>query len=119
MEEQIQGKKEESIQITKSTLWQVISGVLGLVLIISIFTGGFGFGSNSPTGGTIVNDPNNQGNVPTGPVDVSADDDAILGDKNADVTIIEFSDYQCPFCRKFWTETLPELKTNYINKGTV
>ncbi|MEK6897974.1 MAG: DsbA family protein [Nanoarchaeota archaeon] len=47
------------------------------------------------------------------------DDDAVLGNENAKVTIIEFSDYQCPFCRKFWTETLPQLKTNYIDTGKV
>jgi len=51
------------------------------------------------------------------PVEVSEDDDTVLGDKNAKVTIIEFSDYQCPFCKKFYEETLPLLKTNYINTG--
>ncbi len=52
-------------------------------------------------------------------VDVSADDDAALGDVNAPVTIIEFSDYECPFCRRFWKETLPELKKQYIDTGKV
>lgn len=51
--------------------------------------------------------------------DVSADDDAVLGDPNAEITIIEFSDYQCPFCKKFYDETLPLLKSNYIEKGKV
>jgi len=47
------------------------------------------------------------------------DDDPLLGDKNAPVTIIEFSDYQCPFCRKFWTESFNELKEEYIDSGKV
>lgn len=51
--------------------------------------------------------------------DVSIDDDAVLGDKNAKVTIIEFSDYQCPFCRTFWKETLFQIKSEYINTGKV
>ncbi|HLC74244.1 MAG TPA: thioredoxin domain-containing protein [Candidatus Nanoarchaeia archaeon] len=50
-------------------------------------------------------------------VDVSSDDDAVKGDKNAPVTIIEFSDFQCPFCSRFYTDTLPELDEKYIKTG--
>lgn len=57
--------------------------------------------------------------APTGPVDVSADDDAFLGKKDAPVTLIEFSDFQCPFCRKFAEDTLPQLKKEYIDTGKV
>jgi protein-disulfide isomerase len=42
-----------------------------------------------------------------------------LGKDNAPVTIVEFSDYQCPFCNKFHTTTFAELKKNYIDTGTV
>jgi len=52
-------------------------------------------------------------------VDVSEDDDPILGNKNAEVTVIEFSDYQCPFCRSFWKDTLPLLKSEYIDTGKI
>ncbi len=48
-----------------------------------------------------------------------SDDDAILGDPNAPITIVEFSDYQCPFCMRFWSETLPEIKEKYIDTGQV
>jgi protein-disulfide isomerase len=40
-----------------------------------------------------------------------------LGNANAPVTIVEFSDFQCSFCRKFWADTLPQLKQTYIKKG--
>jgi protein-disulfide isomerase len=43
----------------------------------------------------------------------------VLGRKDAPVTIVEFSDYQCPFCNKFHTTTFAELKKNYIDPGTV
>lgn len=56
---------------------------------------------------------------PTGPVNVSVDDDAFLGKKNAPVTMIEFSDFQCPFCRSLWRETLPQIKKEYIDTGKV
>jgi len=52
-------------------------------------------------------------------VKVSVDDDAYLGNKNAPVTIIEFSDFQCPFCRSFWRDTLPLIKSEYIDTGKV
>jgi protein-disulfide isomerase len=40
-----------------------------------------------------------------------------LGSVSAPVTIIEFSDFQCSFCKRFWAETLPQLKEAYINTG--
>ena len=52
-------------------------------------------------------------------VDVSADDDPVKGNANAPVTIIEFSDFQCPFCAKFFTETLSLIDEKYINTGKV
>ncbi len=44
-------------------------------------------------------------------------DDHILGDKDADVTIVEFSDFQCPFCRALWRGALPSIKRDYIDTG--
>ena len=58
-------------------------------------------------------------NTDAGTVAVSEDDDAVLGKANAPVTIIEFSDYQCPFCRKFWTEKYSQIKSEYIDTGKV
>ena len=52
-------------------------------------------------------------------VNVEIGDAPMLGSKTAPVTIVEFSDYQCPFCRKFWTETYGQLKKDYIDTGKV
>lgn len=52
-------------------------------------------------------------------VDVSTDDDPSKGSENAPVTIIEFSDFECPFCGRFFTQTLPQIEENYINDGKV
>jgi protein-disulfide isomerase len=40
-----------------------------------------------------------------------------LGDKDANITLIEFADYRCPFCHKFHQETFDKLVTNFINTG--
>lgn len=43
--------------------------------------------------------------------------DPVLGDKNAKLTLVEFSDFECPYCKKAFEELLPELKKDYINTG--
>lgn len=47
------------------------------------------------------------------------DDDAIMGDPNAPITMIEWADYQCPFCKKFYDETLPLIKEKYVDSGKI
>ena len=42
-----------------------------------------------------------------------------LGDPDALVRIVEFSDYGCSFCRKFHMETWPTLKKDYVDTGKV
>jgi len=49
--------------------------------------------------------------------EVSGGSAPTLGSASAPVTIIEFSDFQCSFCKRFWAETLPKLKEAYINTG--
>jgi len=58
-------------------------------------------------------------NQPTLPLKISAGNNPIIGNPDAAITILEFSDFQCPFCAKFHTETLPTIMEEYIDKGTV
>lgn len=46
-------------------------------------------------------------------------DDPVIGKSNAPVTIVEFSDFQCPFCRSFFQDTYGKIKQNYIDTGKV
>ncbi len=43
----------------------------------------------------------------------------VLGNPNAKVVVVEFTDFQCPFCRRFHHQTFPLIKNNYIDKGKV
>lgn len=43
----------------------------------------------------------------------------ILGDPNAPITLVEFGDYQCFFCNKFFHETEDTILKNYIETGKV
>lgn len=61
------------------------------------------------------------GQKPEGPerVAVSPDDDPALGRAEAPVVIVEFSDFQCPYCARFAQQTFPQLKREYIDTGKV
>ena len=51
-------------------------------------------------------------NVSTGPFPV-------LGDKNAKVTVVEFADFQCPFCEQWFSNVESSLIKDYVNTGKV
>jgi protein-disulfide isomerase len=43
----------------------------------------------------------------------------MLGSKGAPLTIVEYTDYQCPFCLRFHLSAYPDIKKNYIDTGKV
>jgi protein-disulfide isomerase len=43
----------------------------------------------------------------------------IKGDNKAKLIIVEFSDYQCPFCARYVRETLPQIESDYVKLGKV
>jgi len=43
----------------------------------------------------------------------------VLGAADAPVTVVEFTDYQCPFCKRFIQSTFPLLKRDFIDTGKV
>lgn len=45
--------------------------------------------------------------------------DPKLGSGSAPLTIVEFSDFQCPYCKRFHDLVMPSLKKEYIDKGLV
>ncbi len=108
----------ESIFKNKDFVFGLVAGIAVMAVIDLIIVGAFMFsgkraflsdGSGSPTP-SVAND---QAAAPSGPVDVKVTDaDHIRGDKNAKITIVEFSDFQCPFCQRFHT-TMQQVMGEY------
>jgi len=53
------------------------------------------------------------------PADVDVTGAPALGPADDVVTLIEFSDYECPFCIKYFTQTLPLIQANYVATGKI
>lgn len=96
--------------------------LLGSIIIaVSIYFSfnGVNLGTKKITGGTTVTDTS----VPDTTVGsevatTNIDDDAVLGDiSTAKVAIVEFSDYECPFCKTFHEDTFAQIKKDYIDTG--
>jgi protein-disulfide isomerase len=120
----------DSVIVKKSTLNKILVGVIAAITI-SAFLGGYITGVKTVESEKIFiqeakNNPNtiSPAQSPIQPqrdsiVSVSLDDDPVKGNPNAPITIIEFSDFQCPFCKRFHETTLPMLEKNYISTGKV
>jgi protein-disulfide isomerase len=42
-----------------------------------------------------------------------------IGNKSAKVTVVEFADFQCPYCKNFFSQSFSTLKTKYIDTGKI
>jgi protein-disulfide isomerase len=86
--------------------------VLGMFTHSKVDSNGGGGGGQAVVGAQPTAGP-----APTvGPVDVSVDNDPAEGSADAKVTVIEFSDFQCPYCARFQADTLPQIMQNYGDK---
>ena len=110
---------------TGNNPWLMISmGLMGVIVGFGLgsFNGGnLGNTAGSPAPRQIAQAPTPPApNVPQAPAKPpTADDDPFLGDKNAPVTLIEFTDYQCTFCGRHYANTYGQLKKDYIDTGKV
>jgi protein-disulfide isomerase len=43
----------------------------------------------------------------------------VMGSKNAKVTLVEFSDFQCPFCKKLYDESEQQIIDKYVKTGKI
>jgi len=128
--------KEAKITIKKSTYNNMLMAIIATAAIATFF-GGYSIGTfyDSDSGLTDEQLKEILSEIKTAPVpqpaqaprqpaapqtfQVSLDDDPFKGNPDAPVTIVEFSDFQCPFCSRFFDQTLPALEENYIDTGKV
>jgi len=137
-----QDPTSEEITIKKSTYSRIIYGVI-IAVSAATFVAGFQLGSSTETNSDVLTNSdfedaiekletkldNVRAVVPAGLPSqpaapsiiklVSISGNPIKGDPDAPVTIIEFSDFQCPFCKRFYEQTLGAIEDEYISTGKV
>lgn len=75
-------------------------------------------GGSSGSGSRPAPPPAGGSGLKTG-IDVAVAGASAIGRADAPVTLIEFSDFQCPFCGRYVRETLPRIKAEYVDTGKI
>ena len=115
-------KKKLTIEVDQLTIWRFGTVLFLVLFVISLATGGFGTGSGSSGNGNPNPPPNPTPQAPSEQGDVKNLDlsnNYFKGDEDAKVVIVEFSDFQCPYCGRFYEQTLSQIDDNYVKTGKV
>ena len=118
-----ENSKAKSAELTK-TFWQYLSfGLAALLLITLVWSYDVSLDITKASGsGTIAAADDTGGSAAAVAYEASDyydADDPMIGDPDAPVTIVEFSDFQCPFCSRFYSQTYLALKEDYVDTGKV
>ncbi len=113
--------KKQSFNLQSNSTMILVASLI----ILSFFIGYLFFKVQSLEKGSNTQTATSQGNsaqpqAPSQPVnikDVKLEGHPYIGNKDAPVTMAYWLDYQCPFCKRFETDTLPILVDKYIKAG--
>ena len=106
---------DNSITIKKTTLTK-----LAIVGVASLMIASFLVGYNMGGPGRVIMPQG--GALPAAPVKVSSivlDGAPTQGKPDAPLTFVEFSDFQCPFCESFYSQTYEQILNNYVDTGKI
>jgi protein-disulfide isomerase len=101
------------------------TAVLGILMVVMIvFLVSINAKLDKIATGAVVQQPTAQVPTPTptqaaAPVKVGEGNNPIRGEKTAPVEIIEFSDFQCPYCQNWYDQNMQQLEDKYIKTGKV
>lgn len=86
----------------------------GAIILAAVMISGSVLYSRLSNGTALIKDPGN-----AGPVEVTIGDSPVWGDQKAAVTVVEFGDYQCPFCKRYFDNVQSAIINQYVNTGKV
>ena len=117
---QMEGEKDVSVggaplTVERAIIWNAVIIALALIISACIMHGTFtsGVRQDTPTTTTTTGAP--AVNIK----DVNLSNEPYIGNPQAKVVLAYWSDYQCPFCKQFETNTLPQIVSDYVQTGKV
>ncbi len=119
-EEKVEEKTKKG-SVDQFSKWAAIIQIV-LLVFIAFQVNDMGSTNVAPSGDSptaIPSAPEPKAPEPVKDLEGLMDDDTIKGEKDAPVTIVEFSDYECPFCARFYSQTYGQIEEKYIKTGKV